>query len=44
MRDESTGGHMIGIVLQYDFLLEGGWERFLATPRVSDSLLRLFGR
>lgn len=44
LRDQSTGGHMIGLVLQYDFLLEGGWERFLATPRLSDSLLRLFGR
>lgn len=44
MRDQSTGGHMVGVVLQYDFLLEGGWERFLATPRLSDSLLRLFGR
>jgi hypothetical protein len=44
MRDQSTGGHMLGVVLQYDFLLEGGWERFLATPRLSHNLLRLFGR
>lgn len=43
-RDESTGGHMVGIVLQYDFLLEGGWERYLTSPRISQGLFRMFGR
>lgn len=44
LRDESLGGHMVGIVLQYDFLLEGGWERHLSPPRISNDLLRLFSR
>lgn len=44
LRDESLGGHMVGIVLQYDFLLVGGWERFLAPSQLSQDVLRLFGR
>ncbi|MBL9139270.1 MAG: hypothetical protein JNK85_25605 [Verrucomicrobiales bacterium] len=44
LRDDSLGGHMVGIVLQYDFLLEGGWERHLSPPRISNDLLRLFSR
>lgn len=44
LRDESLGGHMVGIVLQYDFLLEGGWEGYLSSPRISQGLLRLFSR
>jgi hypothetical protein len=44
LRDDSVGAHMVGLVLQYDFRLEGGWDRFLASPRLSHGLLRLFGR
>lgn len=44
LRDDSKGGHMVGALVQYDFRLEGGWEDFLAVPRLSHGLLRLFGR
>lgn len=44
LRDDSLGGQMVGIVLQYDFILEGGWERHLSPPQISHDLLRLFGR
>ena len=44
VRDEDKGGQMVGLLVQYDFRLEGGWERFLAVPRLSHGLLRLFGR
>ena len=44
LRDDSRGGHMVGIVLQYDFLLEGGWEKRLSPPQISHDLLRMFGR
>jgi hypothetical protein len=44
LRDDDRGGHMVGLLLQYDFRLEGGWERFLASPRLSHGLLRLLGR
>ncbi len=43
-RGDDTGGQMVGLLLQYDFLGSGGWQRFLATPRLSHGLLRLFGR
>lgn len=44
LRDDSLGGQMVGLLLQYDFRLEGGWEDFLAVPRLSHGLLRMFGR
>ena len=44
VRDEDRGGQMVGLLVQYDFRLEGGWEHFLAVPRLSHGLLRLFGR
>ncbi len=44
VRDQRTGGHMIGLVLQYDFLLEGGWEHHLISPRISQGLSKMFGR
>jgi len=44
IRDDDQGGHMVGLVLQYDFLLDGGWDRYLASPRISQGLFRLFGR
>jgi hypothetical protein len=44
LRDESRGGHLVGFVLQYDFLLEGGWEQFLVPSYLSQDVLRLFGR
>jgi hypothetical protein len=44
LRHDQEGGQMAGLVLQYDFRQEGGWERFLAVPQQSHGLLRLFGR
>ncbi len=44
IRDGDRGGHMLGIILQYDFLLEGGWERFLAPSQLSHDVFRVFGR
>ncbi len=43
-RSNDHGGHMAGIILQYDFLLEGGWDRYLAPARLSHDVLRFFGR
>lgn len=44
VRGQDEGGHMAGIVLQYDFLLEGGWDRYLAPSHLSHDVLRFFGR
>jgi hypothetical protein len=44
VRRDDEGAQMVGIVLQYDFLLEGGWETFLAPSQLSHDVLRLFGR
>jgi hypothetical protein len=44
VRRQEQGAQMVGIVLQYDFLLEGGWERYLAPSQLSHDVLRLFGR
>jgi hypothetical protein len=42
--DHDRGGHMVGVVLQYDFLLEGGWDRYLAPGNFSQDVFRLFNR
>jgi hypothetical protein len=44
IRHGDSGAQMVGIVLQYDFLLEGGWERYLVPSQFSHDVLRLFGR
>ncbi|MBX3746514.1 MAG: hypothetical protein KF833_14495 [Verrucomicrobiae bacterium] len=44
IRGEDRGADLFGLVLQYDFRLQGGWERYLAPSQLGNDVLRLFGR